>query len=59
MNVLKRFVQDDSGQGLAEYGFAIGLVAICIFAALLLLKDNLMAVLQNISNDLGGSGAGG
>lgn len=58
LSILRRFVRDESGQGLAEYGFTIALVAIGVLGAVLLLKDNLAAVLQNISNELSGIGKG-
>lgn len=49
MGAVKRLFVEESGQGLAEYGLILGLVAIAAIAALVLLGDQLKAVFDKIT----------
>ena len=56
MNYLKnkvhRLVQDDSGQSLIEYSLIASIVAIGAMVAMYLMKAQIVAVFQNITNAL-------
>ena len=43
---------DDSGQGLAEYGMILGLIAVICYAAVALLGTNISTALANVAADL-------
>lgn len=49
---LTAVLADDSGQGLAEYGLILGLVAILCIAAVLLLSGNIKGVLSNVGSSI-------
>ena len=49
---LKSVLTDESGQGLAEYGLILGLVAILCIAAVLLLSGNIKGVLSNVGSSI-------
>lgn len=48
----KWFVEEESGQGMVEYGLIIVLIAIGVIVALRTLGDELVAVFENITNEL-------
>ena len=43
---------DESGQGLAEYGLILGLVAILCIGAVLVLSGNVKGVLSNVGSSI-------
>jgi len=49
---IKNPVQDEEGQGLAEYGLILALVAILCVAALGLLKDSIVTTLTSVSTSM-------
>jgi pilus assembly protein Flp/PilA len=52
-NALQRVrVRDDAGQGLAEYGLILGLVAILCIAAVLFLSGQIQGILSNIGSSI-------
>ena len=52
-NLLRSFwVEDESGQGLSEYGMIIALVAIALIVALVAFKDKLVSLFTNSANSL-------
>lgn len=50
MNFLMTFKQEEEGQGLVEYALIIGLIAVAVVAAVGLLGDEILAILQSITN---------
>jgi pilus assembly protein Flp/PilA len=47
--MLKRIWKDESGQGMVEYGLIIGLVAIAVIAALILLGGKITNLFNGLS----------
>ena len=43
---------DERGQGLAEYGLILGLIAILVVAAVLFLSGNIQGLLSNAGNSI-------
>jgi pilus assembly protein Flp/PilA len=43
---------DDGGQGLAEYGLILGLIAILCIVAVLFLSGNIQGLLSNVGNSI-------
>ena len=43
---------DEAGQGLAEYGLILGLIAILVVVAVLFLSGNLSGLLSNVGNSI-------
>ena len=43
---------DDRGQGLAEYGLILGLIAVLVIVAVLFLSGNLSGLLSNVGNSI-------
>ena len=39
--MLKRFLKDESGQGMVEYALIIALIAVAVIAAITLLSDGI------------------
>jgi pilus assembly protein Flp/PilA len=54
-NLVKRFWNDESGQGLTEYALIIALVAIGLIAVLLVFRNQIGGVFDRASNDLNSS----
>ena len=52
MKHLQTILVDESGQGLAEYGLILGLVAILCIAAVLFLSGKLQGVLSNVGSSI-------
>lgn len=50
MNPLIEWLKDETGQGLPEYGLIIGLVAIVVVAALLVLGPKVRALYDTIGD---------
>jgi pilus assembly protein Flp/PilA len=51
-NLVKRFWNDESGQGLTEYALIIALVAIGLIAVLLVFRNQIGGVFDRASNNL-------
>jgi pilus assembly protein Flp/PilA len=43
---------DDEGQGLAEYGLILGLIALVVIGAVILIGKNVAGVLSNVGNSI-------
>ncbi len=54
--MLKNFVKDENGQGLAEYALILALIAIVVIAALKLLGTAVDSKLDVISGELNSAG---
>lgn len=52
MTLWRRLWLDEQGQGMAEYGLIIALVALVVIGALTLLGTQLKGVFENIGNEL-------
>lgn len=48
--LLQRLINDERGQGLAEYGLIIALVAVLLVGSLTLFKDGLVGVFADITS---------
>ena len=55
--MLKNFVKDEKGQGLAEYALILALIAIVVIAALKLLGTAVDSKLDVISSELNSAGS--
>lgn len=54
---LKRFWQDDAGQGLTEYALILALVAIGLIAVLIVFRDAIGGLFDRIAESLRGAPA--
>lgn len=54
-NRIKRILENEQGQGMAEYGLIIALIAVVVIAAITLIGTNLRTKFQAVANALGGS----
>lgn len=50
--LIQRFIKDEKGQALTEYGLIIALIAVALVATLILLGDELVAVFERITTEL-------
>ena len=57
LNAYVTGLQKEEGQGLADYALIIVLVSIAVVAALTAVGDDIQAVFESISNQLGNTGA--
>ncbi len=55
-NKVKRILKSESGQGMAEYGLIIALIAVVVIAAITLIGTNLKDKFGEVANAIGGSG---
>jgi len=56
-NVTDRLKKDDKGATAVEYGLLVGLIAVAIIAALIVLRPQLAGLFDNVSDQLPGAGA--
>ena len=54
---MKKFFQNESGQGMVEYGLIIALVAVVAIAALSLMGPRLKGFFDHINGELDAAGA--
>jgi pilus assembly protein Flp/PilA len=59
MNLISRFVRDESGATAIEYGLIAALIAVVIIGALTLVGTNLTTTFTNVSTKLGTANAAG
>lgn len=52
MKLLARLFRDEAGQGLAEYGLILALLAVAVIAALTLLGNTLENLFENIQETI-------
>ena len=52
MNNLRNILADESGQGLAEYGLILGLVAVLSIAAVVFLSGKIQGLLSNVGSSI-------
>lgn len=51
--IKSRLVRDDEGATAVEYGLIVGLIAVVIIAAVILLGQNLNGMFESINDELG------
>ena len=49
---MKKFIMDENGQGMVEYGLIIALVAVAVIAAVKLLAPAISDIFTKASNEL-------
>lgn len=52
MNQIKRFVTEEKGQGMTEYGLILGLIALGAVAAMTAFKDEISSAFGKVSTGL-------
>ncbi|MGN0383443.1 MAG: Flp family type IVb pilin [Eubacterium sp.] len=52
MKKMLSFLKDENGQGMVEYGLLVGLIAIVVVVALLVLGPVIANMFDNVSNQL-------
>lgn len=50
--MLKRFLKDESGQGMVEYALIIALIAVAVIAAITVLSEAIGGKFNQVSNNL-------
>lgn len=53
LNMFKRLVKEEDGQGMAEYGLILALIAVAVIGALGAVGTKLNGHFETISNELG------
>ncbi|HHW09075.1 MAG TPA: Flp family type IVb pilin [Firmicutes bacterium] len=53
MSLWARLLKDEEGQGMAEYGLLVALIALVVIGALTALGGNLSAIFETIGSKLG------
>ena len=56
MGAIKRLLKEESGQGLAEYGLILALIAIVVVFALKSLGNTISNKLNEVGNEIEGAG---
>jgi len=54
MNLIKKMLRDQSGQGMVEYGLIIALIAVAVVGAVTLLGDQISTLFDYITGILQG-----
>jgi Flp pilus assembly pilin Flp len=57
MHLIARFVTDEAGQDLPEYAILVGLVALTVVVAVVLLGDSISTTFNDIGSSMSGAGA--
>lgn len=52
MKQIREFMKDEEGQGMVEYGLLIGLIAIVVVVALVILGPKIAGLFNKVSNQL-------
>jgi pilus assembly protein Flp/PilA len=55
MDILKRFIVDEDGQAMTEYGLILALVAVVVIGVLILMGEQLGIIFNNILAGLRGT----
>lgn len=55
MNLIKRLVKEEEGQGLVEYALIVGLIALIAVAAIGAAGGAVKTIWENITKELGGT----
>lgn len=54
-NFLTRFIREEEGQGMVEYGLILALIAIAVIVVLTAMSGSLQGIFQRISDQLSGA----
>ncbi|CCO07030.1 Flp/Fap pilin component [Desulforamulus hydrothermalis Lam5 = DSM 18033] len=57
-NLFVNLLQDENGQGMAEYGLILALIAVVVIGTLQLLGTNLNTKFTQVKDAVGGAGGG-
>lgn len=49
MELVKRLMKEEEGQGMTEYGLIIGIVAVFLITALITMRGNIAALFEGIN----------
>lgn len=52
MKEMMKFLKDEDGQGMVEYGLIIGLIAVVVIAALVILGPTIASMFNKVSDNL-------
>ena len=52
INTIRNIIVDEQGQGLAEYGLILGLIAVVCVVAVVALQVQITAILTKVANSL-------
>jgi pilus assembly protein Flp/PilA len=52
IKVIRKIFVDETGQGLAEYGLILGLIAVLCIAAVLFLSGKIQSLLSNVGSSI-------
>lgn len=50
MELVKRLMKEEAGQGMTEYGLIIGIVSVVLIGVLVLFRDKLKGIFESITN---------
>lgn len=56
-HLIARFMTDEAGQDLPEYAILVGLVALTVVVAVVLLGDSISTTFNDIGSSMSGAGA--
>ena len=56
--MLKNFYNDESGQGMVEYGLLVALIAVAAIAAIRVIGGSLSTMFNSVAGDLEGAAGG-
>lgn len=51
-NILRRWLKDESGQALSEYGLLVALIAVALIATLVAFRGTLITKFNTITNSI-------
>lgn len=57
INMLKRLVKEEEGQGMAEYGLILALIAVVVIAALSPMGEAIRDKMQDVTDGIEGAGS--
>ena len=49
---MRKWLHDDTGQGLVEYGLIIAVIAIAVLGAMVFLQSQIISIFSNVGNNL-------
>lgn len=52
MNKIKGLLKEEQGQGMTEYGLVLGLIAVAVVAALIAMREHIIALFDNAEDTI-------
>ncbi|HHU33085.1 MAG: Flp family type IVb pilin [Zhaonellaceae bacterium] len=52
LSLVRRLWQEEDGQAMTEYGLILGIIAVAVIAALVLMRDELNTIFSDITSGL-------